>query len=281
MADWEAKLYSPRVSTRRQSVFSFEGLASGGRSLIDGALGLLYPRNCVGCETVLDSGGRRWFCEPCERKLHRIEPPYCSICGQHYEGHLPEGIRCANCSDLDLAFDFAIGAYRNEGLARDLVHQFKYERQHHLCAPLGRLLLDTFEDSRLARNRENGDWVVVPVPLHPKRLRERQFNQAAELSRVFRRAAREQEIVAEIIPGLRRTRYTRRQASLDRTGRLTNLRGAFSLSRNPRVRARIEDASILLVDDVLTTGATANECARVLRQEGGAAKIVVITVVRG
>ncbi len=255
-------------------------LSRAAGTLLDGTLGLLYPRNCVGCEAVLDAAGRRWFCEGCEAKLHRIEPPTCSICGQSYEGHLPQGVRCANCSDLDLAFDFAVGAYRNEGLVRDLVHRFKYEREHHLCAPLGRLLADVMEEERLAGGDE--DWLVVPVPLHPRRLRERQYNQAAELSRVFLRATgKSGRRRFRVVDALRRTRYTRRQASLDRAGRLTNLRGAFALSRNPGIRSRLEDSAVLLVDDVLTTGATANECARILRHEGGVAKIVVITAVRG
>ncbi|MCB1228987.1 MAG: ComF family protein [Verrucomicrobiae bacterium] len=255
------------------------GLIASARSLIEGTLGLVYPRNCVGCDEVLGADGRRWLCLSCEAKLHRIEPPYCSICGQTYEGAMPDNVRCGNCSDLDLAFDFAVGAYRNEGLARELVHRFKYEREHHLCAPLGRLLADALKEDRLARSDD--EWLVVPVPLHPKRLRERQFNQAAELSRILRRTAAESGVLLTLVDVLRRTRYTRRQASLDRAWRLTNLRGAFALSRRRKTRARLEDSSILLVDDVLTTGATANECARVLRQEGGAAKIVVITAVRG
>ena len=252
------------------------------RGWIEGFLGLVYPRNCVGCECVLDSDSRPWFCESCEGKLHRIEPPFCSVCGQTYEGEMASGFQCANCAGIDLAFDFAIGAYRNEGLARELVHRFKYEGESHLCAPLGRMLREVFEEERLAASVKNGEeWVVIPVPLHRRRQRERQYNQSAELARVLRRIAREENLPLSGLHGLRRTRYTRRQASLDRTDRLKNLKGAFALRRGPGIRRRIEDAAILLVDDVCTTGATASECARVLREEGGAAKIVVITVVRG
>ena len=195
------------------------------------------------------------------------------------------GFQCANCAGLGLAFDFAIGAYRNEGLARELVHRFKYEGEHHLCAPLGTLLSEAMEEDRLApsgpENRES--WIVVPVPLHPRRQRERQFNQSAELARVLCRALREkgEASIDGPVKALRRTRNTRRQASLDRSDRLTNLKGAFAMSRSSRIARRIEDASVLLVDDVCTTGATGSECARVLREDGGAAKIVVITVVRG
>lgn len=254
----------------------------GARDLLEGFLGLVYPRNCVGCEAVLDASGRRWFCEPCERRLHRIQAPYCGVCGQVHEARMPSGLRCGNCHDLDISFDFAIGAYRNEGLARELIHRFKYQREHHLCSSLGRLLGDALEEERLEASFAEGEpWIVVPVPLHPKRLRERQYNQSAELARVLCRHAAGQDRSLRVADLLRRTRHTRRQANLDRAGRLTNLRGAFALSDNRRLRERLVDASVLLVDDVLTTGATANECARVLRAEGGAAKIVVITVVRG
>ena len=112
-------------------------------------------------------------------------------------------------------------------------------------------------------------------------MRERQFNQAAELGRVFRRAGVGRGLRLTLVSALRRTRYTRRQASLDRPGRLTNLRGAFAFSRSPRLGRRLAGRSVLLIEDVLTTGATANECARVLRAEAGVAKIVVITAVRG
>ena len=237
-----------------------------------GALGLVYPRVCVGCDLPLEANGELWLCENCKPDLKPIEPPYCDTCGQPYEGRMAQGFRCSNCSDLDLAFDFAVGAYRAEGLARELIHRFKYEKQHFLCALLGELLRDALNDPRL-RDARDDDWLLTPVPLHPRRLREREFNQAAELCRTFRRG----EWRFEYGEVLKRTRYTRRQANLDRADRLTNLEGAFSMKRSGGVSGR----PVLLVDDVLTTGATASECARVLREEGGAAKVVVITVVRG
>ena len=243
-------------------------------SVREGLLGLIYPRVCVGCEAPLVAGAGIWLCEECTGELKPIEPPYCDTCGQPFAGMMAQGFRCANCADLDLAFDFAVAGYHAEGLARDLIHQFKYERQHFLCALLGELLRETLNDPRL-RESGNGDWILTPVPLHPRRFREREFNQAAELARTFRREGHGSGF--EIVNALRRTRYTRRQANLDRADRLTNLRDAFAVRDPDLVRGR----QVLLVDDVLTTGATASECARVLREDGEAAKVVVITVVRG
>lgn len=251
--------------------------------LAGGLLGLVYPRNCLGCEEPLDSDPeRRWLCGSCESRLRRIAPPYCQVCGQSYEGRFSGSaarFRCANCADLDLAFDFAVGAYRNEGLARELIHRFKYGRQQHLCALLGHLLRGALADERLAESLAAGErWTLVPVPLHAARLHERGFNQAAELCRVLRRADRD---AFDLAPVLRRVRHTGRQAALDRGDRLGNLKGAFALAGRRGLRERIAGRPVLLVDDVLTTGATASECARVLAGPGGAAKVVVITVVRG
>lgn len=254
-----------------------------GSRFIEGLLGLVYPRNCDDCEAPLDeSAGRELLCEPCRKRLHPIYPPFCQVCGQTYEAEVSAAaakFRCANCADLDLAFDFAVGACRNEGLARELIHRFKYGKQHHLCRLLGGLLGQVFEEERLEASLESGErWTLVPVPLHRKRLRERGFNQAEELCRVLRRA---RPGAFDLSNALRRTRYTGRQAVLDREDRLTNLKDAFALAGSRRIRAGIAGRSVLLVDDVLTTGATASECARVLVEDGDAAKVVVITVVRG
>lgn len=257
--------------------------AATGRSLRagwEGLLGLLYPRVCVGCAEPLGDSGRLWQCETCESRWRRIERPYCDVCGQSYEGSMTGGgFTCSNCGGIDLAFDFAVGAYRNEGLPRELIHRYKYGREMHLADLIGYQLRAVFEDSRLEPIREGAPWLLVPVPLHGRRQREREFNQSAELCHSLRRWFPQGNFV--YVNALRRIRHTRRQASLDRADRLQNLRNAFSLAKSPRIRKIVSGADVLLVDDVLTTGATASECARVLKDDGDAAKVVVITAVRG
>jgi ComF family protein len=246
----------------------------------EGLLGLVYPRVCAGCQAPLGATGRRWQCEACESRWRRIEPPYCDVCGQGYAASLTgAGFTCSNCAGVDLAFDFAVGAYRNEGLARDLIHRFKYGREMHLADLLGYQLRAVFGDFRLAGSLGAASWILVPVPLHRRRQREREFNQAAELCHSLRRWEPRGDFF--FVDALRRVRHTGHQASLDRAGRLQNLQDAFSLAKNRRIREAVDGAEVLLVDDVLTTGATASECARVLKDQGNAAKVVVITVVRG
>jgi ComF family protein len=135
--------------------------------------------------------------------------------------------------------------------------------------PLARLMVPGLEDVRLA----GAPWLLVPVPLHPRKKRERRYNQSAELARTLARLTG-----LRWCDALRRIRYTDSQAGLDREGRLKNLKGAFVV--NARATERITGREILLIDDVLTTGATAHECARTLCH-AGAARVAVLTVARG
>ncbi len=169
-------------------------------------------------------------------------------------------------------FDFARSAYVAEDLVRELVHTFKYGRQIYLSPLLADLLAHSLEDRRFSLET---DWLMVPVPLHPARKRERHFNQAEELCRMLAKTRGLRMCCA-----LRRKRYTPAQARLEREERLANLVGAFALSRLRWRRRAVCGANILLVDDVLTTGSTANECAKVLKRDGGASKVAVVTIAR-
>ncbi len=244
------------------------------RYLKDGLLGLIYPRACYGCEaSMAEQTG--YLCKKCQTQLHAITHPMCEVCGQPFSGDLTDSFQCSNCADRLLQFDFARAGYQSKDLARVLVHRYKYNGQFFLASLLGEMLNETLDDHRISNPNEELDWVLVPVPLHSRRLREREFNQAEELCREI---ARHRSL--KIVYALRRTRYTRRQVKLERNERLTNLRGAFTISPRPREKNLIVGKQILLVDDVLTTGATASECAQTL-YKAGALKVVVITVVRG
>lgn len=252
------------------------------RPALSGFLDLLYPRLCSLCKVplVLDApsaGVPAWLCQVCADDLPWVEPPFCKVCGEMYDGAFTHDFRCMNCGGRRLAFEFAIAACRAEGPVRELVHQFKYERKLHLRGVLATLLLKTLHDPRLA-GEDLATWLLVPVPLHRSRERDREFNQSREL------ALRLSEATGiPVIDALVRCRETDTQAHLDREERLQNLRGAFALRQTgfPRRKARLQGRRILLVDDVFTTGATTSECARVLRQQGEAEKVVVITVARG
>jgi ComF family protein len=241
-------------------------------------LDLLYTRRCEACEGPLEagrSGAQRWLCDLCLEKLPRLSAPFCERCGEPYEGVITGSFQCGNCRDLRLHFECAIAGYRADDQVRELIHRFKYQRELHLRGLLACLLEDALADPRLAAE-DLSQWLVVPIPLHHARRREREYNQSWELCC---RLAKTRGLVARDV--LARVRATTAQASLSRRQRLDNLKRAFRIKRRDARRQVVRGKNILLVDDVLTTGSTTSECAKVLRQEGGAARVVVITVARG
>lgn len=263
------------VSSTSHRTLSFK--QGGWKRYINALLDLLYTRRCEGCHSFLASGREglhRWLCDSCADGLKAIEPPFCQVCGETYDGAMEGAFRCGNCSNLKLHFDFAIAGYHAEGLVRELVHKFKYQRALYLRGLLAELLSSVLVDTRL--QAQAGSWILMPVPLHRSRQRQREYNQAWELCRALSATSG-----IPAVQGLSRVRPTTPQASLSRNQRLENLRGAFALKKGARLASPLEGRTVLLVDDVLTTGSTTSECARVLRREAGVEKVVVITVARG
>ena len=166
-----------------------------------------------------------------------------------------------------LHFDAAVAAYRSRGVVRKLVHDFKYRHQRYLRHPISAWLAETMNDTRLRARRFD---LIVPVPLHPARERERGFNQAALLAELLSR-----KVAVPLLTVLERIRFTSTQTAHDRAERMENLDGAFRL----RKRMTVRQSRVLLVDDVLTTGSTLSECARVLK-EAGAISVYAVTAAR-
>lgn len=236
-------------------------------------LDLIYPPACALCRDPLRDG--RYLCDPCRASLPRIEKPFCIQCGEHIEGVVPEDVLCSRCRGGEFSYAFARAAASAYDQARELMHAYKYGRQIHLHRELATLAEETWDDPRIA-SQTDPPWVLVPVPLHWRRQHWRWFNQSYEIARTLARARG-----LRFAHPLRRIRYTRQQTLLSRAERLSNLRGAFRLSRRERRHPTVAGQPVLLIDDVFTTGSTAEECARVLRNDGGAEKVVVLTVLRG
>lgn len=218
------------------------------RRWTDLLLDLVFPPFCPVCAARLDEGRRDPLCGTCWSAIGRLEPPGCDDVG----GAGP---------------DYARAAARYEGVVREALHAFKFRGRRALAAPLGDLLIEVVT-GRLPAGAPD---LLLPVPLHPRRERERGFNQAALLARRVGRAwgcpVREGVLV--------RTRATASQTELDAPARRDNVRAAFRVRRPAVVAGR----HVVVVDDVLTTGATLAECARCLR-EAGARRVGVLTVAR-
>src|SRR5213596_1986227 len=215
---------------------------------------LLYPPVCAICSANVRAG--EYLCDQCDAKTVRIVAPFCQKCSEPFEGAITSAFTCANCAHRTIYFDAAVAAYRGRGIVRQMIHEFKYGRQIHLRHLVARWLHAALDDERLCGRRFD---VVVPVPLHPARQRERGFNQDSLLVELL-----SAQTAIPPKPLLERTRYTTTQTALDRSERMENLHNAFRLRKNANVRG----LRVLLVDDVLTTGSTLNECARVLKRAG-------------
>jgi len=222
--------------------------------LLEAAVSLLFPSVCTICGRSIRAG--EYLCGDCETRVTRIVPPFCQKCSEPFEGFITSRFTCANCAHRTIYFEAAVAAYRGRGIVRQIVHEFKYARQLHLRYLIARWLQAALDDERLRGHRFD---VIVPVPLHPTRQRERGFNQAGVLGELL---SAQTSIPAK--PVLERIRYTTTQTALDRAERMENLHNAFRLRKNADVRG----LRVLLVDDVLTTGSTLNECARILKRAG-------------
>jgi len=222
--------------------------------LFQATVSLLYPATCTICGKSLRAG--KYLCDLCDMKVPRIVAPFCRRCSEPFEGSITGAFTCANCAHRTIYFDAAVAAYRGRGIVREIIHEFKYARQMHLRHLVARWLRAALDDERV---RDVSFDLIVPVPLHPARQRERGFNQATLLAELL-----SADISLPSKPVLERIRYTTTQTALDRSERMENLHNAFRLRKNANVRG----LRVLLIDDVLTTGSTLSECARVLKRAG-------------
>ena len=237
--------------------------ARGWRPWVTAALDLVFPPLCPLCDRMLGAGRRDPLCGACWEGLERIAPPWCRCCGT------PLGIEglCGACRIRRPRFAYARAALLYGDLVREAIHAFKFGGRGGLANPLGDLLAGL----GLSALPGAAPDVLVPVPLHPRRARERGYNQALLLARRLERAWR----VPVVADTLVRAVPTLPQADLDAAARRRNVRDAFAVRRPERITGR----HVVLVDDVLTTGATAGECARTLYRAGAAA-VGVLTVAR-
>ena len=232
------------------------------------ALRLVYPEICQLCQNERASAREGLVCPKCWARVRFIRPPFCERCGLPFEGELTTSFVCTNCHDLQLHFSSARSAVVAKTVVLEAIHQFKYNRALWFEPFLADLLVRA-----AAPVVQSGRWdFIVPVPLHPLKLREREFNQAAILAAHLSRAT--QIPLAENF--LRRIHATATQTLLSREKRAANMKNAFAIHRGLMLAGK----RIVLVDDVFTTGATTNMCAQAL-QTAGASEVCVWTVARG
>ena len=229
---------------------------------------LLFPPVCVDCGGLVEGGGLRYLCPRCERLVVVVRPPCCHVCGHPFAGEATGERTCMHCAELEPVFREGRTCILLQGPGRALVHALKYHHAPHVLEDMAVLIRAAGVADRLR------GAVLVPVPLHPRKERERGYNQSRLLAESFAAAAGGTTRVAE---PLRRVVDTPTQTRLDRRTRQANLKNAFALRAGAGINAADH---YVLVDDVFTTGSTLNACAAVLRR-AGALNLDVVTFGHG
>jgi competence protein ComFC len=244
-------------------------MSSHARSLLD----VVYPRQCLVCGDVLNCDRFPFFCEDCHAAAPRLGDWFCDRCGHPFAVDTAGGNatdQCPNCFNLSIHYERAVSAMRYRGVVQRALQELKYSGRFYWLP-----VIDSWMEEALIHHRDHGLQevsAIIPVPLHRRRERERGFNQSTLIAKSIARTLQ----VPLHENWLIRTRPTRTQTNLDREERMENLRKAFEIGK----AGRLAGTRILLVDDVLTTGSTANECARILL-EAGAGSVLVFTLARG
>lgn len=234
--------------------------------VVTALLDFFFPPLCHVCRRFIPDAGALHICAPCREGMPSVEHPLCTICGTPFLG-AGNDHPCGDCLTDRPAFDIARAPLLYEGHSRKLIHAFKYSNKTHLRRPLALLAAESLTEFVASRAPD----VIVPVPLHVRRLRSRGFNQAVLLGELLARMWR----IPLARRAMQRIRWTEPQISLSADERRNNVKGAFAVAD----RAAVAGKHVLLLDDVLTTGSTVQECSRVLKRAGAAA-VTVITIAR-
>lgn len=254
------------------SMGAMRALLRAMHSALDSLALVLLPSNCRICEQPLVRLARIPVCDSCIDSLERAHIKACSVCGEALDfGSREAEPICPPCRRAHPEFDFAVSFGGYDGALRKLIHLLKYEQLRPAANVLGARLASAMAECAFAGTKP---VLLIPVPLHRIKRRQRGFNQAELIARSALRLLNRSRFGIQV-GNLRRVRATVSKTGLTRHQRRENVRGAFVV-KNP---AAVRGCSVMLVDDVYTTGTTLNECARVLRK-AGASEVIVATVAR-
>lgn len=224
---------------------------------------LIFPNQCLYCSKLIGQEGA--FCNCCWKKLQFITDPKCNICSHPFEFQVADNLICAKCLSDKPSYDKAITVFRYNQIIKKVIGDFKYRDTTYLAKKFARILFN-----RASSEIDKTDFIIA-VPLHKKRLRKRKFNQAILLTKELSKLSKKEFFYDFLL----RIKNTTAQAGLRKKQREKNLRGAFAL--NEKYKEIVKGKKILLIDDVMTTGTTLENCAKVLKKSG--AKEVNILVI--
>lgn len=219
-------------------------------------LDVFFPRSCVHCGEGADSAAYQFLCAACSREIFLTRPPSCTTCGYPFFGMLSGSRVCPHCEALEPRFEQGRTLFLAKGPARSLIHELKYKSGFYILEDVKTMIAE----SAYYRDYFAGA-ILVPVPLHAVKERERGFNQSRAVARAICAATAAKGIEDLLV----RQVYTQTQTRLSRAARHQNVKNAFALAEDAAVMA---GQTYILVDDVFTTGSTLNACASVLRDAG-------------
>ncbi len=246
-------------------------LPAGLKCWLETSLAFFYPDTCQICHVECATAQEGYVCARCWSRpggICFIKPPFCDLCGLPFEGDITTRFECSNCREMELHFQSARAAVAATALVLEVIHRYKYQRALWFEPFLADLLI-----RQAAPVLQAGKWdLIVPVPLHPLKKREREFNQAQRLARYLGEAT-QIRVHSQL---LKRIEPTKTQTLLTRSERAANVKNAFMMREN----GHLDGERVVLLDDVLTTGATTSSCAKVLH-DNGSGDVCVWTVARG
>ena len=227
-------------------------------------LNWIYPPKCISCRTIfppVHNVPRPWICDNCKPLFAPVPDPICHLCGHP---KISDETSCLSCQNRHFYFESHRAAFVYDNVVRDLIHNIKFRNERQAAQGLGHLFAGIARDWDL-----NGDY-IIPVPLHPAKKRTRGFNQAAVLARPLWKAFGIP--IAEDM--IKRIKKTAPQSGLSVPGREQNLSDAFKFNKR---KYDIANKRILLIDDIFTSGATMNTCAKLL-MDNDAAKVICLSL---
>lgn len=230
------------------------------KSCKDFVLDLVFPKYCVGCEKE-----GVWLCDKCFKKIIIINKPFCPNCHRL----TPKGQFCSRCRKKTNLTGVIIAAHYEEGPLKEAIHTYKYDGMYDLSQDLGNILIHTIASRNIAP-----ESVILPVPLHKSRHNQRGFNQAYLLALKIKEKFPDLKINNTDLVRIRKTSH---QVNLDRSDRIKNAVGQYKWVGNNM----LANKTVYLIDDIYTTGATLNECARVLRRNTKVREVWGIVLAKG
>lgn len=233
------------------------------RSFLKKFIEIIFPNQCLSCKELIGQEGA--FCIRCWNKLQFISDPKCKICSHPFAFKVDDEMLCGKCLKDKPAYDKIISVFRYNDVIKRIIGDFKYRDATYLSKKTAKIIFDRY------RKEIDKCDLITPVPLHKNRLRKRKFNQAVLLAKEISRLSGKELLYNGVI----RIKNTQPQVELKKRQREKNLKAAFAI--NNKFKDEIVEKRVFLIDDVMTTGATLENCSKVLKKSG--AKMVVALVI--